>query len=427
MLSIQQLRDKRAAKAKEARKILNDAGEGGLSQETQDAIDALYAEIERIDGSIAAINKQLKIEGGEDDEEGAAAEGDEEEEAVAEGDDEEDVQAKARRRKESAFARKHSSVFAKWLRGGTANLSVADFDIIRRNPRGDQSVGDGQKGGYTAPREFNTTLLERLKDFGGVRELATIMSTSNGNPIDWPTVDETNEEGEIVAESQSAADSDINFGTVSIGAHKYSSKVIAVPIELLQDTAINLEGYIATALATRIARINNRHFTNGTGVNQPYGLVSKAATGKTTAVDDAIAFEEIIDLEHSIDPAYRRASGVGFMFHDNTLKVLKKMKDGDDRPLWLPGLGVKEPDTFLGYRYAINQHMDSALTPAARSMVFGDFSKYIIRDVMAVQLLRFDDSAFARKGQVGFLAFMRTDGRRIDASSDAYKVMVQGA
>ena len=131
---------------------------------------------------------------------------------------------------------------------------------------------------------------------------------------------------------------------------------------------------------------------------------------------DAVTYDDLVELEHSLDPAYREGGRCCFMFADATLKALKKLKDGQGRPLWLPGVDVKEPASILGYRYVINQAVP-AMAAGAKSLLFGDFSKYVIRDAMSITMRRFDDSAFAQKGQVGFLAFMRSGGVLTDAQA----------
>lgn len=419
MRSIQQLREARAEKAKEAKNLLDQAGDDFNNQAKpdrkgdKDKIDAIYAEIDRIDDQIAAVERSMALQAGDENAPSAA-------ELSGATRTPEDVDAK---------------VFSAWLRGGYNGLSAEHRAHIAQRPRGDMSAGDASRGGYTAPSDFAANLLERLAAFGGVRQSgATVIQTSGGNDIDWPTVDETAQEGEIVGESQSVADSDINFGLVGIRAHKYSSKVIAVPFELMQDTRIDLVGFINRALSMRIARIQNRHFTVGTGANQPKGFVTAAAVGKTTVSGQTstLIYEDFVDLEHSIDPAYRQGGACRWQFHDNTLKAIKKLKDSTGRPLWVPGLSSAEPDLLLRYPYVVNQHMASSIAASAKTVAFGDFSKYLIRDVMAVTLLRFDDSAYAKKGQVGFLAFARADGNVIDAldaagQSGAFKVIQQAA
>ena len=146
-------------------------------------------------------------------------------------------------------------------------------------------------------------------------------------------------------------------------------------------------------------------------------------TGAKAQVD-SVTYDDLVELEHSLDPAYREGGRCAFMFADTTLKAIKKLKDGQGRPLWLPGIDVKEPASILGYRYVINQSVP-AMAATAKSVLFGDFSKYIIRDAMGITMYRFADSAFAQKGQVGFLAFMRSGGVLTDAQ--AVKFFQHGA
>jgi HK97 family phage major capsid protein len=192
---------------------------------------------------------------------------------------------------------------------------------------------------------------------------------------------------------------------------KYSSKVVTVPIELLQDSQ---RGHLRLTCATRLvppAWADHEHpFTTGTGTGQPKGIITAATTGKTGATGQttSVTLDDLIDLIHSIDPAYREGGACRFMFNDSTLKALRKLKDTAGRPIWRPGdaEGITGgiPASIFNYPYTINQSMAS-MAASAKSIAFGDFSFYTIRDVMAMTFYRFTDSAYAKKGQVGFLAF----------------------
>ena len=110
-------------------------------------------------------------------------------------------------------------------------------------------------------------------------------------------------------------------------------------------------------------------------------------------------------------------------------KATGRLGDGGPRngtgvPLWSPSLGAGQPDTILGYPYVINQSITTPAT-SVKSILFGDFSKYLIRDVRDVTLLRLDER-FADYHQVGFLAFSRHDGDLLDAGTDPVKYHVQG-
>ncbi|MEZ0155252.1 MAG: phage major capsid protein [Candidatus Reddybacter sp.] len=310
------------------------------------------------------------------------------------------------------------AAIAAFMRGGMSNLSEDQRSLMAARTAGvsnAMTIGTGAEGGYTGQNEFAPFLVEAMKAFGGMRQVATVIATDSGNQMDWPTADATAETGEIVGENTAVAVGETTFGTKALTVYKYSSKSIALPFELLQDSQIDIESYIRDLLATRLGRITNDHFTTGTGTGQPTGVITAATVGKTAATGQTtnIKYADLIDLEHSVDPSYRGNPGVGFMFNDLTLAEIKKLTDDQNRPLWLPGIAAGEPDRILNRPYTINQSM-AVMAANALSVAFGDFGKYIIRDVMSVQLFRMTDSKYTEKGQVGFLAFMRSGGNLID-------------
>jgi HK97 family phage major capsid protein len=162
-------------------------------------------------------------------------------------------------------------------------------------------------------------------------------------------------------------------------------------------------------------------FTIGTGVSQPNGIDVAAATGVTaangTSQVTAVIYDSLVNLQHSVDPDYRESGTCGFMFNDTTLREVRKIKDLQGRPIFVPGYetGAPQgsPDRLLGSPITINQHMPS-MAASAKSILFGDFKSYVIRDVMDVTMFRFTDSAYTKKGQVGFLAWMRSGGNLVD-------------
>lgn len=408
-MNIKALRDQRASKAKDARNLLENNTGDKFTKDIENQVDAIYAEIDRIDAQIERAERQARIDGDQATNEIEA----EQRDRVRAG-----LTTEQREQQD-----RHSAAFRNFLIHGVSGMTREDVEVLRaatvQNAQSGQQ-GNGAAGGYLVPTGWGGQLIEALAAFGGMRSVATVISTAGGNPIPWPTVDETAVEGEIVAESTAASAGDFTFGTTNMGASKFSSKIVTIPFELLQDQGpgIDIEGFTRRALATRIARITNRKFTVGSGTNEPQGAVTAAGIGKAGSTGQATSVlpDDLIDLEHSIDPAYRSMPGVRWMWHDTTLRQLKKLKDSQNRPLWLPGYDTKEPDTFLGYRYQINQHMPQ-MGASAKSILFGDLSQYLIRDVMQVTLFRFDDSAFVTKGQIGFLAWSRHDGRLVSAGA----------
>jgi HK97 family phage major capsid protein len=284
-------------------------------------------------------------------------------------------------------------------------------------------------GGYTVADATMQSLEVALLEFGGMRNTSTVIRTATGGPLPIPTTNDTANKGVIIAENVTSTELEMTFGQLVLDAWKYSSKYILASMEFLQDTSINAPEFLGTALGTRIARITNDHFTTGTG-SQPNGIVTAAtSSGITTATSGVISYDNLVDLVHSVDPAYR-VNGQ-FMLHDTALKILKKIKvlqysgDTTGAPLWVAGLSSGQPDTLLGYRYTINQSV-ATIGAGSKSVLFGQLNKYIIRDVRDVTVMRMDE-LFALLGQVAFLALSRHDGDLLDAGTNPVKYLIQGA
>jgi HK97 family phage major capsid protein len=325
-----------------------------------------------------------------------------------------------------------NKAFEQWVRFGFDGLDTEQRQImaVRRTMIAAselpdeiraQGVGTGAGGGYTVPQGFSEELEKALKAFGGMRQAARLFPTPRGNDIPWPTVDDTSNVGELLAENIAAAIQDVAFGQVILKAYKYSSKMVQVSMELLQDSFFDIGTILRDLLAERIGRITNTHFTTGDNTGKPQGVVTGSTVGKVGIVGQttSVIYDDLVDLEHSVDPLYR--PGAIFMMADSTLKVIKKLKDSAGRPIWQPGLtaslqtGQEAFNSILGYPYVINQDM-AVMAANAKSILFGNFSKYIIRDVREFTLLRLEER-YAEYGQVGFLAFTRSDGRYINTAA----------
>lgn len=285
-----------------------------------------------------------------------------------------------------------------------------------------QSEGTGSQGGYLVPTGFSGMLETFLKAYGGMRQVARIFPTPDGRSIPWPTVDDTANTGAIIAENVTTTELDVPFGQVTFTAYKYSSKYIPVSVELLQDSFFDIDSLIAELLSVRIGRITNNHFTVGTGSAQPQGVTVGATLGTTGATGEttSIITDDLYNLEHSVDPAYR-VKGAKWMFADSTLKVIKKLKDSTGRMLWQPalsGMANPVPDTIDGFAYEINQDMP-VMAASAASVLFGDFTKYVIRDCKDIVIVRLVE-LYALLGQVAFLAFSRHDGRILNTNAVKY-------
>jgi HK97 family phage major capsid protein len=278
-----------------------------------------------------------------------------------------------------------------------------------------------EDGSYLIANEMIRPLERALLDFGGVREVATVIRTTTGAALPFPTSDDTSNKGALLAENTQAVEKDTEFGQMVLNAYKFSSKKVLVSIELLQDSATDIASFLGAALGERIGRITADYFTTGTGSSQPNGIVTAATSSGVALAAATPTYAEMVSIQHSVDPAYRK-NGAGWMFHDTVLAETKKIVDASTgRPIWLPNMIGGAPDTILGNPYTVNQSMAVAAgSGSGKSILYGQLSKYYVRDVMDIQLLRLDE-LYAEYGQVAFLAFSRSDGDLLDAGTHPIK------
>ena len=309
-----------------------------------------------------------------------------------------------------------AAAFDGFLRQGMGELSTEQRQVLREMRA--QATDPDTAGGYTVPTEMLNRIHEAMKDYGGLASVAQILSTESGHTLEWPTSDGTAEEGELLGENSQATEGDVTFGIKALGAKKLSSKVIRVSNELLNDSGIDIQGFLASRIGSRLGRGEAKFLVQGTGAGtpeQPTGLQA-SVTGTTTAASSSeFTWQEVNRLIHSIDPAYRRAANFRLGFNDSTLAMLTEMEDLQGRPLWLPAVSGAAPATVLNVPYFIDQGIAN-LGVNNKFMYAGDFSQFIIRRVRYMVLKRLVER-YADFDQTGFLAFHRFDCVLQDAAA----------
>ena len=309
-----------------------------------------------------------------------------------------------------------------------------NFSLFRSAPKSQKDVESraasaliGSAGGFTCPIEFVRQIESAMLDYGSIRPLADIMRTENGNELEWPTNNDTGNEGVWLGESaDNSGGTDLSFGLAKMNAHKVSSKIIRIPLELLDDSAFDILSFVSDKAGERIGRAQESAYSTGDGVGKPRGIMTDAVLGKTTASATAITGDEIIDLAHSVDPAYRRSGRCAFVMNDAILAAIRKVKGSDGQYVWVPGLQNGTAGMLYGFKVAVNQGFDSTVAASKKTILFGDISKYKIRDVrnLTLQVLR---ERYAEYNQVGVLVIARTDGRLLDAGTHPVKYLQQNA
>ncbi|MFM9542319.1 phage major capsid protein [Streptomyces turgidiscabies] len=315
-------------------------------------------------------------------------------------------------------AKRYKEAFGVYLRGGMDRLTPDQRNLMMDHQVDMRAMGAGidTAGGFTVPDEFRNTMTETMKAYGGLLGLADFIPTGTGADLPWPTNDDTGNEGEILGENQPAGEQDLSLGGKTLKAYIFSSKQVKLSMALLQDSAFPLESWVPKKLGERIGRRSARAWTTGTGVDQPEGLTTGASIGKTGAGGQvtSIIYDDLIDLEHSVDSAYR--ANARYLMNDATLKVIRKLKDTQGRPLWVPIPAPGFPSTINGFEYSLDNSMPVPAA-SAKTIAFGDFKAgYVIRQVQAVQTLRLVER-YAEYLQVAYLGFARMDGMVQDSAA----------
>ena len=319
--------------------------------------------------------------------------------------------------------KRYEEAFSVMVRRGMSELTDEQRQLLMENRA--QATSPGTAGGYTIPPGFLVRITETLKAFGGILNVAEVINTDSGNPLQWPSFDGTAQVGQILTENTQETALDLAFGTKSLGAYTYSSRIVQASLQLMQDGAFDLDGFVARQIGIRIGRAVAGHLATGTGTGQPLGLFTNATVGATVAsgATTSISFDSLIDLVHSVDPAYR-ANGCRFVLNDSTLKAIRKLKDNQQRPLWEPSVQAGVPDLLYGYEYTVDQGVP-VMAANAKSIGFGNVREaYVVRQVSGGQLLRLAER-YADFLQVGYLGFLRLDATANDVA--AFKVYQNSA
>ena len=399
MADIKELREKMARIATEAR--------SKLSEVTDETPEERAAEIEREFDAMMADHDKLQ----------ARAERLAKAEAALRAGEQVDVSKRPQFEERSApavdagLAMDYRSAFAEMIAaGGDAYVDQEVRNVLREHRA--QTAGTTTAGGYTVPTELAAFIEKAMIATGPMysSDLFTVINSTDGRTFNIPTVDDTTVAAEAHTEGGTVTDDggkDVTFGQKSLGAYAFDSEWIRWSAELNADSILNMESLLGELVGERLGRIANSKLTTGPGSSDVEGIVTNSAAGTTAAATAAITADEIIDLIHSVDPAYRTAPSTAIMMNDSTLAAVRKLKDGNGNYLWQMGnyqAGI--PQNILGYNVVVNQAMDS-LAAAKKVMLFGDMSKFYVRKVGAPSIYVARER-FAP--DYGILGYVRFDG-----------------
>lgn len=300
------------------------------------------------------------------------------------------------------------------VRNGKTGRASDDYrDDFDRHLRGKRlihnvlSEGVDADGGYLVPEEFERDIVMQLEEENVVRSLAKVITTQHERKI---PVANGHSVAQWTAENAAYTESNPTFGQKQLDAFKLTD-LCRVSVELLQDSAFDVEDYLMKEFARAFGIAEEEAFCIGTGTNQPTGIFTKqgGAVGVTAASATAITADELISLVYALKSPYRR--NAKFLLNDATVSAIRKLKDQNGAYLWQPSIQAGQPDRLLGYELYTSPYVP-AVAAGALTVAFGDFMNYWIGDRAGRTVQRLNE-LYATNGQIGYVATERVDGKVI--------------
>jgi len=401
MSQSKEMREQRCKLVADARKIMDSAETLDAEQRSQvdtmlNDSDTLKADIDRVE-ALEAEERQIK-----------ATAGKQSELAIAEPTVAEEVRGVA--------TEAYRSAFMQFLRGGKSSLSNAEYrDLIE---------GTNTAGGYIAPMfaqgqaNMQDMIIETMNDAQNFSPNATSFNIEGQVTI--PTETSTGSAAWIANEGDAYTESDPAFGQLTLTPYK-AGTLTQISEELLQDSVVNLEAFVASNIGRKFALLLEDAFVNGNGVGQPTGVTDGSALGVTAAGAAAVTFDEVQDLFYSLKESYRQNGQ--WLMSTTVVAALRQLTyaGGTQSYIWEPNMAVGSPDTILGRPVVISDSVN-AMTTGLKPILFGDLSYYYIAYNAGVSIQRLDE-LYAANGLVGIRGSLRVDGKLTQSEAVKHIVM----
>jgi HK97 family phage major capsid protein len=399
-----ELRGKAKAKLEEARALLA----AGLTTETRTQYDALVAEVNDLSGDAARADQIEQRDAEErtrqETEERARAAGrpplPQPGAAANEG---------ANRSQEERDAQYRSGM-RHWMATGDASELRAQQSTV------------GANGGYSIPTTLLAEVERALLTYGGAAGFVRRLSTTSGEPINWPISNNTSLAAAVLAENTAQSDITATMALTQLNVSTLATGIIKIPFQLMQDGVFDWEQFARTELGESYAR-GLANYVSGASTDASFdNLVTIVANGVTSAAPTAVSLADVTSLFGAVDPAY--AANGSWAMSRATQLYLASLRNTYGTPIF-PLDADGQLSKIYGRPIVIDTLMPS-IAATHKSILFGDLSKYILRSVPGFEIVRLNER-YAELGQVAFLGFFRAGSRYLDAGTHPIQALTQHA
>jgi len=396
-MKLNEIKERRGALVAEMRSVLESAGDKGLTADQETSYQNMEKEFSRLSDEVkreeALAQKEAEMK----------AVTTAPISAVAPGTNPDEEPRNLRPTQRESYARAFGNYIRK--RGG-------------REVHNAMSEGTDANGGYLVPEEWADYITTKGAEANVIRRYATVVQTANDRNFPIQTVRAA---FDWIAEAGAYSSVNPTLANEELKAYKLGG-VIQVSEELLQDEVFDLPTFLQNQAVLEFAKQEEAAFITGDGSGKPLGIEDVTSVGgvSTSGVSlsaaASITANELIDIYHNIDVAYR--SNATWVTSDSMAILIRKLTDTDGQYVWQPGLQADQPDRLLGRPFEVSDSY-TAVATGVRSIVFADLSYYVIADRLGASVKRLDE-LYAANGQVGFRFEKRVDGRMTLANAITY-------
>lgn len=397
-MDINAARQERTRLATEARSILDLAqADGGraLTAEESEKFDRLMEQVDRIDGTIEREEQMRARErriDADPDTTGGRGRGEDN------GPD---------RGGENGL---RDAAWRQFLVGGRSSLSPEQARTLQ--------AGSDPEGGYlVAPTQWATELIQRIDDQVFIRQWATVETLTEAASLGVPTLETDLNDADWTTELATGnQDDSMRFGKRELTPSPLAKRV-KVSRKLLRLTSGRAENIVRDRLAYKFGVTEEKAYMVGDGVKKPLGLFVASSmgisTGRDVTVGDISSDEQDINADGLIDMKYTLKAGylseAKWVFHRDTVRRIRKLKDLEGQYIWRPGIETDRPDTILDLEFGMSEYAPNTFTDGQYVALLGAFRHYWIVDSLAMEVQRLVE-LYAETNQVGFIGRKETDG-----------------
>ncbi len=333
------------------------------------------------------------------------------------------VGKKTEQRTEDDVVYGENTEIRKWLKGqsGSRYYEVRPHGYVSTDIRTLSKLAAGSGASATVPTSFYDRLMAHLIEVSGILQAGpTVLRTDSGEQIQVPKTT-AHSSAVLTAEAASLSASDPVFSQAALSAYKYGH-LLQISRELIDDTGVDLEGYLAMQAGRALGNAFGAAMVTGTGSGTPTGVLNNSTLGVQGPTGGTGGFgaqsgagaggDLLIDLFYSVIAPYRASSSCAWLVKDSTMGAIRKLKDSTGNYVFQPALVAGTPDMLVSKPIYTDPFVP-AIASGAKSVIFGDWSQFFVRFAGGVRFERSDEYAFAND-LVTFRAVLRGDSILVD-------------